>query len=112
MKIKHTPGPWFIDSDGEGKPNAIVTSTHDKDGIDDDVCEVYGGNSDNCDTREANAHLISAAPDLLSACKLMAGYIARPEGFGDTFEIMAKAVEAIAKAEGGRRAADHDSPTD
>ena len=41
MKIEHTPGPWVIDSDGDGKANAIVTSTHTA-SLDDDICEVYG----------------------------------------------------------------------
>lgn len=57
----HTPTPWTIDSDGDGKPNAIITSTHDADGPDDDVCEVYGGNSDDDETRAANAALIVRA---------------------------------------------------
>ena len=65
----HTPGPWFTDTDGDGKDFALVTSTHDKDGPDDDVCEVYGGNCDDDDTREANARLISAAPELLELVK-------------------------------------------
>jgi hypothetical protein len=58
---QHTPTPWTIDSDGDGKPNAIITSTHDKDGPDDDVCEVYGGNADDDATRAANAAFIVAA---------------------------------------------------
>jgi hypothetical protein len=67
LAAQHTPGPWFTDSDGDGKPFAIVTSTHDSAGPDDDVCEVYGGNCDDDATREANARLIAAAPDLLAA---------------------------------------------
>ena len=68
MSIKHTPGPWVIDSDGDGKANAIVTSTHLA-SLDDDICEVYGGNKDDDDIRKANASLIAAAPDLLEALR-------------------------------------------
>ena len=67
----HTPTPWTIDSDGDGKPNAIITSTHDSNGPDDDVCEVYGGNADDDSTRKANAALIASAPDLLAALEAM-----------------------------------------
>lgn len=62
----HTPGPWFVTSSGQ--PHDLVTSTHD-DGLDDDVCEVYGGNDDSDEVRAANAHLIAAAPELLAALK-------------------------------------------
>lgn len=70
---KHTPGPWTTDSDGDGKAFAIVTSTHIEGGPDDDVCEVYGGNTDDEATRKANATLIAAAPKLLAACKNATG---------------------------------------
>lgn len=63
----HTPGPWFVTSSGQ--PHDLVTSTHDSDGLDDDVCEVYGGNDDSDEVRAANAHLIAAAPELLAALK-------------------------------------------
>ena len=67
MNTNHTPGPWVTDTCGEGKPFAIVTSTHLPDGPDDDVCEVYGGNDDDDLVRQANAKLIAAAPDMLKA---------------------------------------------
>ena len=72
---QHTPGPWFTDSDGDGKPFGIFTSTHDADGPDDDMCEVYGGNDDDDTTREANARLVASAPDLLAACEADAHWI-------------------------------------
>ena len=68
MASRATPGPWVVDTDGDGKPHAVITSTHDADGLDDDVCEVYGGNADDDGVREANARLIAAAPDLADAC--------------------------------------------
>lgn len=98
MNTKHTPGPWSIDSDGDGKPDAIITSQHLPE-MDDDVCEVYGGNDDDCETRKANAALIAAAPDLLEALHAI---IAKFESDPDDLETMdagiAIARAAIAKA--------------
>ena len=106
MGIKHTPGPWVIDSDGDGKANAIVTSTHLA-SLDDDICEVYGGNMDDDDTRQANARLIAAAPDLLAALRTLANQISPDsDDYPDSsyFRMMQdaeeKALAAIAKAEG------------
>ena len=111
MAIEHTPGPWVIDSDGDGKANAIVTSTHLA-SLDDDICEVYGGNMDGADIRQANARLIAAAPDLLAALRkadallknasdtglldLLAGYMHPDEINGACDAVIA----AIAKATG------------
>jgi hypothetical protein len=67
MKTQHTQGPWTTDTSGEGKPFSIITSVHDEHGLDDDVCEVYGGNTDCEKIREANARLIAAAPQMLDA---------------------------------------------
>lgn len=58
-----TPRPWFIDCDGEG--GLIITSPHNKHGLDDDVCEVYGGNDDDKKVKAANAALIVHAVKLL-----------------------------------------------
>jgi hypothetical protein len=44
--------------------STLVTSTHEKDGIDDDVCLVYGGNDNDPKAKMANARLIAAAPEL------------------------------------------------
>jgi hypothetical protein len=62
MNNKHTPGPWTIAMGADG--STLVTSTHEKDGIDDDVCLVYGGNDSDPKTMSANASLIAAAPEL------------------------------------------------
>lgn len=61
----HTPGPWVITVGS--RDEVIVTSPHDPEGIDDDVCLVYGGNDEERSIREANARLIAAAPKLLGA---------------------------------------------
>lgn len=108
MGTKHTPLPWTIDTDGTGRQFAIVTSTHDADGPDDDVCEVYGGNADDYETRVANAVLIvnavNSRDDLLAACKMLLWYYetfrdSTPKGPTELDDI-ASARAAIAKAEG------------
>jgi len=50
---KHTPAPWNIE-------NTVSIVNRDHEGDDWDIAEVY-------ETNFANAHLISAAPDLLAA---------------------------------------------
>ena len=64
-RIVHTSGPWTAKRliDNAGKPYATNYQAH----IDLDVCMVWAppGNAE----QEANARLISAAPDLLEACK-------------------------------------------
>ncbi len=75
---KPTPGPWCLDSAGQG--DVTVTSTHDTDGSDDDVCEVYGADEDQ---QLANATLIAAAPDLLAALEDVLRYCVTPKGFPD-----------------------------
>ena len=37
-----------------------------------DVCSVYGGNENNVELQEANAHLIAAAPEMLWALEQVA----------------------------------------
>jgi len=51
---KHTPGPWTIRADGQ----YIVGDTQP-------VCDIRPTNP----SKQANAKLIAAAPDLLAACK-------------------------------------------
>jgi len=75
---KHTPGPWGLIGGADG--DILVTSPHDEDGIDDDVCLVYGGNDDVPSTKMANARLIAAAPDFLSAAYRLLDYFDNPEG--------------------------------
>jgi len=110
MTTEHTPGPWTFDTSGEGKPCSIITSVHDEHGPDDDVCEVYGGNTDCEKTREANARLIAAAPELLDAVLDMLGQLEAVgllidgedcgQWHGAEGLSFAKAREAIAKATG------------
>jgi hypothetical protein len=106
MTTEHTPGPWTFDTSGEGKPCSIITSVHDEHGPDDDVCEVYGGNTDCEKTREANARLIAAAPEMLSALYGLVGCLDNGSVIIDGFDRRATeedyriARAAIAKATG------------
>ena len=107
-ETKHTPGPWALSRDvGDGE-----------------VCTVYGctgghiyivGNreylgreiEDLSAEADANARLIAAAPDLLTACKAALKYIpgsevhSWPPGFALKDDSLKLLRAAIAKAEGG-----------
>lgn len=81
MKNQHTPGPWKHDETW-GLIKYGKT----------EICALHSGN-------EANAHLISAAPDLLSALREIMSSV--PSGWAKGFEHLEKnAMAAIAKAEG------------
>lgn len=66
MKTQHTPGPWVVQPNNG--PHAIYAPN---DGTDHPfVCQVYFDSRANEETKqkqEANAKLISAAPELLEA---------------------------------------------
>ena len=87
MKNQHTPGPWKVAG------NSIVTEndTHCIAVIEDD-----GGYEAPHDQRDANAQLISAAPELLEACEWSLGSI-DAERFPNSH---AGLIKAIAKAKG------------
>ena len=97
---KHTPGPWYCNRliDSSGTPYATNYTAH----IDIGVCMIWApvGNKE----QEANAHLISAAPELLEALKLCVDFIeiaSIVEAPWD-WEPIKEARAAIAKAEGRR----------
>lgn len=100
--MTHTPGPWIVGAEQDNRA-AIVSN-----------CEYYhvahvlrgGAIKKHRRTRQqtlANARLIAAAPDLLTACKAYEAYWA-PTGkwSGDPalLEIRRQMQAAIAKAEG------------
>ena len=95
---KHTPGPWFIGkSDDLDQIHCIDAKT--KSGL-LEVCKVWGVKRDTRedDQSKANAHLISAAPDLLEALENL---LAVREGKGGTrYDCDEIARSAIAKAKG------------
>lgn len=73
---EHTPGPWRVDETVALGAYGVWTdyATHpgdDGQGYPSEVCSVYRGNTSDFDrpTRNANARLIAAAPQLLAACK-------------------------------------------
>ena len=69
MTTQHTPAPWHICRDDD---QIIVTSVQENDEMLVDVCSVYGGNENNVELQEANAHLIAAAPEMLWALEQVA----------------------------------------
>lgn len=90
MSAQHTPGPWRLEHRGS-------TFIVDKPGdgyITRDVCRMDASTMSAL-AREANARLIAAAPDLLSALVLARKKL-EEEGYFPTPEIEA----AIAKATG------------
>ncbi len=100
LKLRQaTPGPWTIDYDYGDGIAAIRGPGHIEE---DDIVCVVGP----VDEWKANAHLISAAPDSLEACKALLYSINRVARF-TTREDYEQAVEAcklanaaVAKAEG------------
>ena len=100
---KHTPGPWSLDLENIGADikNHVTVDAPSHGSLanvvwvmDDDVLE--DKNSPEC---EANARLITAAPDLLAALKVLQIWCGLDEK-SDTW-INSGARAAIAKAEGG-----------
>jgi len=94
-KHKHTPGPWKLNSldsgtndDGTiiGPNNTVITA------------DIFGRNAEEA---EANAHLIEAAPDMLTALKAIhAAYNSGDVGWDEVGKLIDKSYGAIAKAEG------------
>jgi hypothetical protein len=99
--LKHTPGPWYAH---RYTPAGIAWHVSTR-GDDDDNQRDYSRvcRTTDSETAEADARLISAAPDLLAACEgLYAAFGLKdtlPLGFPPELEIVLKA--AIAKAKGG-----------
>lgn len=110
MEHKYTPGPWEITSHrppyseendfpgvGISIPDAELAS-----GIHKDAIEVWGENS------EANARLIAASPDLLTALIALREYLSKcPPHAGDTTgaewgRVMDQSGAAIIKATGSQ----------
>ena len=104
---KHTPGPWYIpDWKQLGKIDVCFSG--------DDSGKIIAATYLRSDARQenANARLISAAPELLSACKKLIEVLNAPPSrpkcdenkFGDLCDLGCfDAIEAaIAKAEGNK----------
>lgn len=69
-EARHTPGPWFVDYDEDDRPVGI-TAPNDLSipGAVGHIVRRNGIGLPSSETAKANAHLISAAPDLLGACR-------------------------------------------
>lgn len=93
---KFTPGPWRIGNPGE-KGGIGVDATDHADGLNFEVCEVWGVDVDSQhdERSQANAKLIVAAPDLLDALQSL---VRHAEALGRHCELYDKARAAIAKA--------------
>ena len=84
---QHTPGPWYAE-----QPLKIQIRTHSpRQQYRDVVAQIYecdGGQ----ETREANARLIAAAPELLAACEEAVKHVAmNAMVYGVIFRAIARA---------------------
>ena len=73
MDTKHTPGPWEVTSMGiaEGVRTHIVIRQTPSGSVHNPVATALDAHPcGDPQTRDANARLIAAAPDLLEACQL------------------------------------------
>ena len=103
--IKHTPGPWSIFTDEKHKHNAGIEA----DGF-SIICIGYpdetpamddsGVCGRTTDETTANAHLISAAPELLEALEAIMGSDLFEWNGSAAFWLQDKVKAAIAKAKG------------
>jgi hypothetical protein len=113
MKNTHTPGPWLrtksgnrlssafqivAGADGNGDPNTLVATIHPI-GIPFDP--------EPCEETKANARLIAAAPELLSACQ---AFLELFKSGGNSERLnpylrpeVKAAIAAIAKVKGGEK---------
>src|SRR5690554_4275769 len=93
---KHTPGPWFINRESEdvieGKLSIESVNAETK-------LSYFIAQVDECKSQEANARLISAAPELLEALEAITDLYDTDEGCRSLQEYQA-ARAAIAKATG------------
>ena len=88
MTEAHTPGPWTARRMHTGGFDIMDPRNRD-------VVTVYGGGVET-ESREANARLIAAAPDLLEALKSLVANLAEGDFISETRIDAARA--AIAKA--------------
>lgn len=96
-KTQHTPGPWRVRKDGSGRLARVSDETHEFD------CVVTPSLHRDAELMEANARLIAAAPELLSALKTIAGVVGdqlAEEHDDGSLYALAIALAAIEKAEG------------
>ena len=93
MSAQHTPGDWFTMRTGF---STIYVESRIGGGLIQEVA-ACGPTNEGPDQQEANARLISAAPELLEAVKLLMGPL---ESMVDNMNAAHKARAAINKATG------------
>lgn len=95
--MNYTPGIWETPGTENGER---VLCAKDKDGKRRTIAHVYGRNNNDIE-RDANAALISAAPELLEALKaIVIAVRPRPGEVNMHPEVLKNATRAILKAEG------------
>ena len=97
MKAKHTAGPWnFYSGDHDGSQGAFIANVEETKIIARLLHYEVDG-----EVMIANARLISAAPDMLEALKIIIKYARGEYPRHQEADIVGVAKEAIAKAEKG-----------
>lgn len=93
---EHTPGPWTVREKVGPHLNTYYTIWADKLGMDGNIVRTYApiDVQEHPDQQEANARLISAAPDLLRALQEVAHHA------DDEYGFMVDVRAAIVKATG------------
>ena len=95
MKTQHTPGPWHTERNSIHAGS--ITCVHGCRNL--DWIEIWAEvRAEGCETREADAQLICAAPDMLAALKELRDCISETRG-RSAWEAVIRADAAIAKAE-------------
>jgi hypothetical protein len=90
-KSQHTPGPWALDGEG---PELATVWAPERPNIEITAPARSRFNEPSDDECAANARLIAAAPDLLTALRDLL------DGDGNLLKAMDRARTALAKAEG------------
>ncbi len=92
MKIKHTPGPWYIKRGNEGILTTISNrKTYCKHSF--HIAIIFPWIRRKSSEHEANANLIAAAPELLLACNFALQGIIHGEVDNTTKEILETAIK-------------------
>jgi hypothetical protein len=90
-EVKHTPGPW-VSEYRQSHTGQVAVCNGDGEGYWEVWTQNWGGGIN----QEANARLISAAPDLLEALEEIVSH----DAWASDAPILASAKAAIAKAKG------------
>ena len=92
---EHTPGPWHVRFDQKA-PDVFGFSIYDSENLGEQICgfdEFDNLDDDHVHHIEANARLISAAPDLLAACEATLRHISSNQVYDkDSRSILERAV--------------------